>query len=161
MNLIDIVKNAPEGATHYGTNSDGKVKSYYKKHGDSSWSYSPTPVKKGWDKLHGSTAYPPIPLPKLKTEYRKVEYSIWDLQLDFEAGELYHKLSNDYEPILNIQTLALAVVSESCFYRSEKIINEREEFKYKMDATRKEWFASGCNETIEDFLFENGLRFID
>lgn len=161
MNLINIVKNAPEGATHYKIFPRvGDLVEYYKIiKGQSMFSSN---RDKRWKSGFGPNGCSnSTPLPKLKAEYRKVEDSIWDLRPDFEARDLYYKLSDDeYEPIINIPTLVLALGLGLCFYRSEKIIDEREEFKKRLDSARQEWTESNPD-SMDDFLFDRGCRFID
>lgn len=159
MNLIDIVKNAPEGATHYGINDKDKVV-YYKniKHGVS---YEYRFIGSGWTYIDRHPSIEFHLFPKLETSYEVDKRQIWDTEDDFNAGELYHKLSHSREfvKIENIETLAQAVNQGSCYRRVDKIIDEREEFKRKMDKLVKEC-NSKSDESLFDFFYSKGCRFI-
>ena len=160
MNLIEIVKNAPEGAQRYmlhGGEHDS-VEYYAVINGDTHYYNDDSDCWVSGDEWRLKLA---TPLPRLKTEYRKVEDSIWDLRANFEAGELYIKTQFDnYEKIEDLVTLALALNTKACFYRADKIIDERDEFSRKIDKLIHE-HGSNCDETLFDFLYSKRCRFID
>ena len=65
---------------------------------------------------------------RVKVEYVKVEDSIFDLRPDFEAGELFVKIGDNYEVVLSAQCLATSLTVGSCYRRVETEIDERQEF---------------------------------
>ena len=167
MNIIDIVKNAPEGATHYGVNSKGEVASYYKLLDFSGEFYTPAIRGKTrkWRALRGSPAYSAIPLPNLKTEWVRVEGSIFDLAPELKAGELYFDFNGDESNKQPIKTESLLVflrsLHHSIYRKIEKVIDEKQEFEVKFNKMAKEHFNSGTEETWTDYLYSRGCRFIE
>ena len=156
MNLIDIVKNAPEGAERYKVFENGFVEYYALIDGIKKF-YSNTErvfKKQNIDNFDNS-----LPLPKLKTEYRKVEDSIWDLRPEFEAGELYYYQGGDYHKITQEPQLLCHYKHNSIYIRIDKIIDEREEFVKR--AMIEHFNRSGLTETILEEMFDSGCRFID
>lgn len=165
MNLIDIVKNAPEGATHYQTfYIVGDLVEYYKVFKGQSMFFSNR--DKRW-KL--GSGFPRgcsnlTPLPKLKTEYRKVEdkHSITIEQFEYEGVNFYLRRADCGQYVeINRFTLYEKLRDNKPIYRRiETIIDEREEFKRRMSSARQEW-AKNDNTLLNDFLFDKGCRFID
>ena len=169
MNLIDIVKNAPEGAQRYTLyRGENDFVEYYALINDGAHYYDDN--RDEWldcDKWRFMSAKL---LPKLKTEYRKVEDSIWDLRPDFEAGELYycniqsngrrHKTS--YHAINSEERLMNAALSKDIYRRVESIMDEREEFKDKMRELLDECKDNhSSTDALGGFLYSKGCRFID
>ena len=170
MNLIDIVKNAPEGATHYSPETCEVYLTYFK---DNGWSYFLLVNSAGeWVKSERPLGSydSALPLPKLKTEYRKVENSIWDLRPEFEAGKLYYcKIQSNgrgyktsYHAINSEERLMNAALSKDIYRRVWLIMDEREEFKDKMKELVDEYKANHSNpDALGDFLYDNNCRFIE
>ena len=170
MNLIDIVKNAPEGAERYRVFDSGRGADYYATINGVNTFYSFS--SKRWSGCRSSGFDSSLPLPKLKTEYRKVEDSIWYLRPDFEAGELYYRdtlINNEeyktsYQVIRSEGRLLKAALSKDIYRRVESIMDEREEFSVKFNKLRDEWDSSDDYDdktTLSRFLYEKGCRFID
>ena len=168
MNLIDIVENAPEGAQRYTLyRGENEFVEYYAFINDGEHYYDDN--RDDWldcDKWRFTSAKP---LPKLKTEYRKVEDSIWDLRPDFEAGELYYRdnrLDNgeyktSYQVISSEGRLLKSAIRKDIYRRVESIMDEREEFKDKMRELLDECKDNhSSTDALGDFLYSRGCRFI-
>ena len=65
---------------------------------------------------------------RVKVDYVKVEDSIFDLRPDFEAGELFVRIGDNYEVVLSAQCLATSLAVGSCYRKVETEIDERQEF---------------------------------
>ena len=65
---------------------------------------------------------------RVKVSYVKCEDSIFDLRADFEAGELFVKIGENYEVALSSQCLAASLAVGSCYRKVETEIDERQEF---------------------------------
>ena len=65
---------------------------------------------------------------RVNVEHVKVEDSIFDLRADFEAGELFVKIGDNYEVVLSAQCLATSLAVGSCYRKVETEIDERQEF---------------------------------
>ena len=133
MDIKDIVKSTPEGATHYAVDEHSGVVNYYK---DIVVGASYLFLELGdthWEKNRGKPAYRIVPLPpRTKVEYIRVEDSIFHpkLQSDFESDLLFY--SNDNKNFVAFtgdeRTLMRCLLECSLYRRIETPINEREEF---------------------------------
>ena len=162
MNLIDIVKNAPKGAERYKVFFGEKCINYYAIINGVKSFYSLS--DKHWVSCHDSSFDLSLPLPKIKTEYKQDKRRVWDLEDDFNAGELYHKFerSRKFVKIENIETLAQAVNQSKCYLRIDKIIDERDEFVCKLfDLVGEHMSTHEDQSTLPSFLYSKGCRFID
>ncbi|AGN51369.1 hypothetical protein VPJG_00005 [Vibrio phage jenny 12G5] len=65
---------------------------------------------------------------RTKIEFVEVEDSIFDLRPEFEAGELFVKIGDNYEVVLSTQCLATSLAVGSCYRKVEIEIDERQEF---------------------------------
>ena len=165
MNIIDIVKNAPEGATHYSPETHEFYLTYFK---DNGCSYLvPTDSANEWvSKKRPLPSYEDaLPLPKLKTEWVKVEDSIFhpQLQVDFESGELYRLAADGTYKDINSDELTLMtnLVGGYLYRKVERPIDESEAFEIKLDEIAKEHFNSGTDEPWASYLYNKGCRFIE
>ena len=124
MNLIDIAKNAPEGATHYSEETTMQYFAYWKDKGQSCF----VPHNGQWMRLPG-----PIQnfderckkIPKLKVEYVKVHNSI-AIKAVMEGLKNYWSERNGMHSPLTMES----TLSEFCkaSRRVETIVDDRQEF---------------------------------
>ena len=158
MKIIEIVKNAPEGSERYKVfDKEGHTEYYAIINGVKSF-YNP--IGGSWVSDFASHYDSSLPLPKPKTEWIKIEDSIWDLRPDFETGELYHKFEHarDFTKIENIETLAQAVNQGKCYRKVEKVIDEKEAFIEKVMADH--FNRKGLTSEIVGEMFDAGCRFV-
>lgn len=156
MNIIDIVKSAPESAERYKVFDYENFTEYYAAINGVKSFHS---VKEnGWKECRSSSFSSSLLLPKLKTEWIKVEGSIWDLRPDFETGELYHKFEHarDFTKVENIETLAQAVNQGKCYRKVEKVVDEKREF-----IERASEVSDHHGPTVFGKLYDAGCRFVE
>ena len=161
MNIIDIVKNAPSGAERYKVFGYGGGLEYYAIINGVKSFYSLS--KKRWKECGDGNFSSSLPLPKLKTEWVKVEDSIFDLAPDLKAGELYCDFNGDESNKQPVETESELVFIRSLhqpIYRKvEKVIDEKQEFIEKVMTDH--FNRTGVTSEIVGEMFDAGCRFID
>lgn len=163
MNIIDIVKNAPEGAERYRVFGEGSCIEYYAIINGVKSFYSLS--KKRWRECGAGNFDSSLPLPKLKTEYQKVEdkHSITIEQFEYEGVNFYLRRQDCGQYVeLNRFTLYEKLRDNKPIYRKiEKVADEKQEFEIKLNEIAKEHFNSGTEEAWTDYLYKKGCRFIE
>lgn len=158
MNMIEIVKNAPEGAERYKFFDCENYAEYYAVIDDVKNFYSVKENK--WKECRGSSFDSSLPLPKLKTEWVKVEDSIFELAEDLKAGELYFDFEGD-EPDkraikTELQLMHLRCNNRPIYRKVEKVIGEKQDF-----IERASEVSEHHEPTVFGKLYEAGCRFIE
>lgn len=165
MNIIDIVKNAPEGAERYKVFGGGRGVDYYKIiNGVKTFYWFST---NHWRGCRDSSYDQSLPIPKLKTEWVKVEDSIFDLAPELKAGELYCGSNGDESVKCLVKTESHLVFlrheGRPIYRKVEKVIDEKQEFLDEFDRVFKLWHNADTYTragNLAEFFHGHGFRFM-
>lgn len=163
MNIIDIVKNAPEGAERYKVFEDGFIEYYALIDGVKKF-YSN--AEKKFKEQNLENFKDSLPLPKLKTEWVKVEDSIFELGQELQAGDLYFDFDGDESNKQPIKTESELVFLRSLhhpIYRKvEKVSDEKQEYLDEFDRVFKLWHSADTYTragSLAEFFYGHGFSF--
>lgn len=170
MNIIDIVKNAPEGAERYRVfDKEGRTEYYATIDGVKSFYNA---IVDSWVACFVSHYDLSTPLPKLKTEWVKVEDPIFELAPELKAGELYFDFNGDESNKRPINTESMLVflcsIRHPIYRKVEKVIDEKQEFirfvnerAIKYANERDLILDEDANIAFFESLYDAGCRFIE
>ena len=164
MNIIDIVKNAPKGAERYKVfDKEGHTEYYAIINGVKSF-YNP--IGDSWVADFASHYDSSLPLPKLKTEWVKVENPIFYLEPELQAGELYCGANGDESVKRLVKTESHLVFlrheGRPIYRKVEKVIDEKQDYLDEFDRVFKLWqnadtYTRAGN--LAEFFYGHGFSF--
>lgn len=162
MDIKDIVKKAPDDATHYAIDEfNGRV-TYYKDIIPNVTYQFICGNDNVWDENLGNPAYEEVLQlqTRTKVEYVRVTESIFDLKDELHRGELYYTFGDEEWFTFNDEPSLVAGFKEKNIYRRiETPITERDEFIEKVGDIQQV-FDKRTNPMWAGRLYDAGCRFV-